>query len=159
MDALQAEIVDAIGKEYPKGEVLEAFDKEVRKLLRNSVLEHGKRVSGRGVNELRPISCEVGLLPRTHGTGLFNRGLNPGTVYYHAGVIAAGTTARRARNRRKETLMHHYNMPPFATGEVKRTGNPGRREIGHGALAERAVMPMIPKSEEFPIPSVWFPKC
>jgi len=75
MDALQAEIVDAIGAEYPKGEVLEAFDKEVRKLLRSSVLEHGKRVSGRGVNELRPISCEVGLLPRTHAPALFNRGL------------------------------------------------------------------------------------
>jgi polyribonucleotide nucleotidyltransferase len=150
MDALQKEITDDLGDKFPKAEVLEAFDKEVRKLLRNSVLEHGKRVSGRGVNELRPISCEVGLLPRTHGTGLFNRGLTQVLCITTLGSLRQEQQLDGLGIEEKKRFMHHYNMPPFATGEVKRTGNPGRREIGHGALAERAVMPMIPKSEEFP---------
>ena len=150
MDALQKEIVDDLGEKFPKAEVLEAFDKEIRKLLRNSILEHGKRVSGRGVNELRPISCEVGLLPRTHGTGLFNRGLTQVLCIATLGSLRQEQQLDGLGIEDKKRFMHHYNMPPFATGEVKRTGNPGRREIGHGALAERAVMPMVPKSEEFP---------
>ena len=150
MDALQAEIMDAVGEEYPKAEVLEAFDKEIRKMLRNSVLENGERISGRGVNELRQISCEVGILPRTHGTGLFNRGLTQVLCIATLGSLRQEQQLDGLGIEEKKRFMHHYNMPPFATGEVKRTGNPGRREIGHGALAERAVMPMIPKSEEFP---------
>ena len=150
MDALQKEIVDDLGEKFPKAEVVEAFDKEVRKMLRNSVLEHGKRVSGRSVNELRPISCDVGLLPRTHGTGLFNRGLTQVLCITTLGSLRQEQQLDGLGIEDKKRFMHHYNMPPFATGEVKRTGNPGRREIGHGALAERAVMPMIPKSEEFP---------
>jgi polyribonucleotide nucleotidyltransferase len=150
MDALQKEITDAIGEEYPRAEVLEAFDKEVRKLLRNSILEHGQRVSGRGVNDLRKISCEVGILPRTHGTGLFNRGLTQVMCIATLGSLRQEQQLDGLGIEESKRFLHHYNMPPFATGETRRIGNPGRREIGHGALAERALIPMIPKSEEFP---------
>ena len=150
MDALQQEIVDAVGEEYPKAEVLEAFDKEIRKMLRSSVLEKGERISGRAVNELRHISCEAGILPRTHGTGLFNRGLTQVLCIATLGSLRQEQQLDGLGIEEKKRFMHHYNMPPFATGEAKRIGNPGRREIGHGALAERALIPVMPKSEDFP---------
>ena len=150
MDALQKEILDAIGDKYPKVEVLEAFDKEVRKLIRNSILEKGQRVSGRAVNELRTITCDAGILPRTHGTGLFNRGLTQVLCIATLGSLRQEQQLDGLGIEESKRFLHHYNMPPFATGEVKRVGNPGRREIGHGALAERALIPMIPKSEDFP---------
>ena len=150
MDALQQEIVDAVGEEYPKAEVLEAFDKEIRKMLRSSVLEKGERISGRAVNELRHISCEAGILPRTHGTGLFNRGLTQVLCIATLGSLRQEQQLDGLGIEDKKRFMHHYNMPPFATGEAKRIGNPGRREIGHGALAERALIPVMPKSEDFP---------
>ena len=150
MDALQKEIIDAIGEKYPKVEIIEAFDKEVRKLIRNSILEKGQRVSGRAVNELRTITCDAGILPRTHGSGLFNRGLTQVLCIATLGSLRQEQQLDGLGIEESKRFLHHYNMPPFATGEVKRVGNPGRREIGHGALAERALIPMIPKSEEFP---------
>ena len=150
MDALQKEIIDAIGDKYPKVEIIEAFDKEVRKLIRNSILEKGQRVSGRAVNELRTITCDAGILPRTHGSGLFNRGLTQVLCIATLGSFRQEQQLDGLGIEESKRFLHHYNMPPFATGEVKRIGNPGRREIGHGALAERALIPMIPKSEEFP---------
>ena len=150
MDALQKEIVDAIGEKFPKAEVLEAFDKEVRKLIRTGILEKGQRVGGRAVNELRTITCGAGILPRTHGTGLFNRGLTQVLCIATLGSLRQEQQLDGLGIEESKRFLHHYNMPPFATGEVKRVGNPGRREIGHGALAERALIPMIPKSEDFP---------
>ena len=102
------------------------------------MLEHGQRISGRSITELRPISCEVGLLPRTHGTGLFNRGLTQVLSITTLGSFSQEQQLDGLGLEEKKRFMHHYNMPPFATGEVKRIGKPGRREIGHGALAERA---------------------
>ena len=150
MDALQKEIVDSLGEKYPKSEVLDAFDKEVRKLIRSSILEKGQRVSGRAVNELRTITCEAGILPRTHGTGLFNRGLTQVLCIATLGSLRQEQQLDGLGIEESKRFLHHYNMPPFATGEAKRIGNPGRREIGHGALAERALIPVIPKSEDFP---------
>jgi polyribonucleotide nucleotidyltransferase len=149
-DALLKELVDSLCGKYPKAEVLDVFDKQVRNLIRTSILDKGSRLSGRGLSELRPISCEAGILPRTHGSGLFNRGRTQ--------VLAIATLGSLRQEQQLDGLgiedskrfMHHYNMPPFATGEVRRIGNPGRREIGHGALAERALIPVIPKSEDFP---------
>ena len=150
MDALQKEIVDSLGEKYPKAEVLDVFDKEVRKLIRSSILEKGQRVSGRAVNELRTITCEAGVLPRTHGTGLFNRGLTQVLCIATLGSLRQEQQLDGLGIEESKRFLHHYNMPPFATGEAKRIGNPGRREIGHGALAERALIPVIPKSEDFP---------
>ena len=150
MDALQKEITDSLAEKYPKAEVLDAFDKEVRKLIRSSILEKGQRVSGRAVNELRTITCEAGILPRTHGTGLFNRGLTQVLCIATLGSLRQEQQLDGLGIEESKRFLHHYNMPPFATGEAKRIGNPGRREIGHGALAERALIPVIPKSEDFP---------
>ena len=150
MDALQKEITDSLGEKYPKSEVLDAFDKEVRKLIRSSILEKGQRVSGRAVNELRTITCEAGILPRTHGTGLFNRGLTQVLCIATLGSLRQEQQLDGLGIEESKRFLHHYNMPPFATGEAKRIGNPGRREIGHGALAERALIPVMPKSEDFP---------
>ena len=150
MDALQKEITDSLGEKYPKSEVLDVFDKEVRKLIRSSILEKGQRVSGRAVNELRTITCEAGILPRTHGTGLFNRGLTQVLCIATLGSLRQEQQLDGLGIEESKRFLHHYNMPPFATGEAKRIGNPGRREIGHGALAERALIPVMPKSEDFP---------
>ncbi len=149
-DALVAEIVSKLGERYPKEEILAVFDKQVRNLLRNSILDKGKRVSGRGIDELRNISCEVGILPRTHGSGLFNRGRTQVLTIATLGSLRQEQQLDGLGIEESKRFMHHYNFPPFSTGEVKRIGNPGRREIGHGALAERALTPVIPKNEEFP---------
>ena len=150
LDILQKEITDSLGEKYAKAEILDVFDKEIRKLIRNSILDKGQRVSGRGVSELRTITCDAGILPRTHGSGLFNRGLTQVLCIATLGSLRQEQQLDGLGIEESKRFLHHYNMPPFATGEVKRTGNPGRREIGHGALAERALIPMIPKSEEFP---------
>jgi len=114
------------------------------------IMEENKRPDGRQPDEIRPLSCEVGFLPRTHGSGLFNRGETqvlsivtlgaPGDEQLIEGMEVSG----------KKRYMHHYNFPGFSVGEVRRIGSPGRREIGHGALAEKAVMPVLPDKESFP---------
>jgi len=118
--------------------------------LRNYILGNNKRLDGRAPDEIRPITTKVGLLPRTHGSGLFQRGetqilsivtlASPALMQLIEGMIVEGT----------KKYMHHYNFPPFSTGEVRRLGSPGRREIGHGALAERALLPVLPSSDVFP---------
>ena len=140
----------SLAEKYPKAEVLDVFDKQVRKLIRNRILDKGERVSGRGISELRPISCDAGILPRTHGSGLFNRGLTQVLCITTLGSLRQEQQLDGLGIEESKRFMHHYNMPPFATGEMKRIGTPGRREIGHGALAERALIPVIPKSEDFP---------
>ena len=150
MDDLQAEIVARLGEQFPASEIAGYMDGRVRSLLRGTVLEKGRRISGRALDELRPISCQAGILPRTHGSGLFNRGRTQ--------VLCIATLGSTRQEQQLDGLgieetkrfMHHYNFPPFSTGEVKRLGSPGRREIGHGALAERALLPIIPREEEFP---------
>ncbi len=136
--------------ELPEAAVATALEAMVRAEIRSCLLEKRKRVSGRGLTEIRPLSCEVGLLPRTHGSALFTRGQTQ--------VLAITTLGSTRQEQQLDGLgieeskrfIHHYNMPPFATGEVKRTGTPGRREIGHGALVERALEPVIPKENDFP---------
>src|ERR671937_1921984 len=131
-------------------EVGEAFDSALKALTRSMILDEGIRPDGRDTRTIRPISCKVGLLPRTHGSGLFTRGqtqvlstetLGPGTDEQIIDDISAVERKR---------FLHHYNFPPFSTGEAKPLRGPGRREIGHGALAERALLRMIPEQEKFP---------
>src|SRR3989440_7990296 len=131
-------------------EVGEAFDGALKALTRSMILNEGIRPDGRDTRTIRPISCKVGLLPRTHGSGLFTRGqtqvlstvtLGPGTDEQIIDDISAVERKR---------FLHHYNFPPFSTGETKPLRGPGRREIGHGALAERSIAAVIPSQSEFP---------
>ena len=135
-----------------KRDVHYILDETMKKLVQKGILEKGQRVDGRGLDEIRAISCEVGLLPRVHGSGLFRRG----ETQVLTTVTLGGPGDEQlledldTEEERKKRYMHHYNMPGFASGEVKPLRSPGRREIGHGALAERALLPMIPPKETFP---------
>jgi polyribonucleotide nucleotidyltransferase len=130
-------------------EVKEAVRSLTKNLVRKRVVDEGVRIDGRGVADLRPVSAEVGILPTAHGTGLFQRG--------ETQVLNVCTMAMPRMNQLIDTLnpdttkrfLHHYNMPPWANGETGRVGTPKRREIGHGALAGRAVLPVVPSQEEF----------
>ncbi|HYM82919.1 MAG TPA: polyribonucleotide nucleotidyltransferase [Candidatus Dormibacteraeota bacterium] len=121
-----------------------------KKTVRQLVLDEGIRMDGRGVDDIRPISVEVGLLPRAHGSGLFTRGqtqaLTVATLGPSSDVQRIDTISPETEKR----YLHHYNMPPYSTGENKPMRGPGRREIGHGNLAERALLPVLPSAEEFP---------
>ncbi|MEY2975779.1 MAG: polyribonucleotide nucleotidyltransferase [Actinomycetota bacterium] len=129
--------------------VKEAVRSLTKKLVRRRIVEEGVRIDGRGVRDLRPVSAEVGVLPTAHGSGLFQRG--------ETQVMNVCTLAMPRMNQMLDTLspnnekryLHHYNMPPWANGETGRVGSPKRREIGHGALAARAVMPVVPSQEDF----------
>ncbi|MDF2733289.1 MAG: pnp, partial [Desertimonas sp.] len=130
-------------------EIKDAVLKLTKKLVRKRIVEEGVRIDGRGVADLRPVSAEVGVVPTAHGSGLFQRG--------ETQVLNVCTLAMPRMNQLLDTLtpetqkryLHHYNMPPWANGEVGRVGSPKRREIGHGALAARAVLPVVPSQEEF----------
>jgi len=121
-----------------------------KKTVRKTVLDEGIRMDGRGVDEIRPISVEVGVLPRAHGSGLFTRGqtqaLTVATLGPSSDVQRIDTISPETEKR----FLHHYNMPPYSTGENKPMRGPGRREIGHGHLAERALLPVLPSEDEFP---------
>lgn len=130
------------------GYIVDEFSDE---LLHTEVLERDKRPDGRGLDQIRPINCRVGVLPRTHGTGLFTRGE---TQALSVATLAAPGQEQlldtMEENDTKKRYMHHYNFPPYSVGEVRPMRGPGRREIGHGALAERAIDPLIPSKEDFP---------
>src|SRR5262249_40248614 len=127
--------------------------------LRTLVVRENRRVDGRGLTDIRPITCEVGVLPRTHGSALFTRGETQALV-----VATLGTSSDEQRvdalvGEQSKRFMLHYNFPPFSVGEARPLRGPGRREIGHGALAERAVQAVVPDGNEFPTPCVWCPRC
>ena len=147
---LKKELVECLAESFSEEDILSAFEAMVRAEIRTNILDKAQRFSGRSLTEVRPISCELGLLPRTHGSALFTRGQTQ--------VLTIATLGSTRKEQRLDGLgieetkrfMHHYNFPPFSSGEVKRIGSPGRREIGHGALAERALIPVLPKDEDFP---------
>ena len=132
------------------GEIKPAVRSLVKEVVRRRILTEGKRIDGRGPQDLRPVSAEVGVIPTAHGSGLFQRGetqvLNVTTLGMPRMDQLLDTIGIDDRKR----YMHHYNMPPFANGETGRVGSPKRREIGHGLLAERALLPVVPSQEEFP---------
>jgi len=128
--------------------VLEAS--RIRDEIRTSLLEQRQRISGRGLTEVRPIKCEVGLLPRTHGSALFTRGQTQVLTITTLGPTRKEQQLDGLGIEESKRFIHHYNMPPFSNGEVSRIGTPGRREIGHGALAERSLEAVLPKDEDFP---------
>ena len=150
LSALEHEVVDSLAQEDGKEEVTATFQSILKEAVRARILQQGKRPDGRGLKDIRPISTEVGVLNRTHGTGLFTRGLTQVLSIATLGSPAMEQTLDTLSPEDTKRFMHHYNFPGYSTGEVKRIGSPGRREIGHGALAERAIEPMIPSLEDFP---------
>jgi len=147
---LKEDLVRSLGESFPEEDILSAFDDRVRSEIRSNTLKKGQRVAGRGLTEVRPLSCEIGLLPRTHGSALFTRGQTQVLTITTLGPIKKEQQLDGLGIEETKRFIHHYNFPPFSTGEVKRVGSPGRREIGHGALAERAILPVLPKDEDFP---------
>jgi len=146
---LKKGLVESLGETFAEEEILAAFEAKAKTEVRTSILK-GQRLNGRGLTEVRPISAEVGLLPRTHGSALFSRGQTQVLT-----IVTLGSTRQEQQLdglgiEETKRFIHHYNFPPFSSGEVKRLGSPGRREIGHGALAERALVPVLPKDEDFP---------
>ncbi len=133
-----------------ENEVDEAVYQLNKKVMRRKILDHGIRPDGRGETEVRPIWCEVGMLPRTHGSAVFTRGQTQALTVTTLGSLRDAQMLDGLSNEDSKRYIHHYNMPPYATGEAGRMRSPGRREIGHGALAERALEPVIPNEVEFP---------
>ena len=127
----------------------ECVDKLQKKIVRRW-LSNGKRVDGRGMEEVRPLAAEVGVLPRAHGTGLFTRGQTQVLTICTLGTLGDAQELDTIFEEKTKRYIHHYNFPSFSVGETRPSRSPGRREIGHGALAERALLPVIPSEEEFP---------
>jgi len=149
LSELNKELIERLG-EFPEADVLAALEASIRAEIRSSLLDRRQRVSGRGLTEVRPISCEVGLLPRTHGSALFTRGQTQVLTITTLGSTRQEQQLDGLGIEEAKRFIHHYNFTPFSTGEVKRIGTPGRREIGHGALVERSLEPVLPKDEDFP---------
>ena len=141
-------------EKYPVEEYQGAIDEALYKLqktvVRRWLLDEGKRVDGRGMQQIRPLASEVGILPRTHGSGLFTRGQTQILTTTTLGALGDAQIIDGLDNEEYRRYIHHYNFPSYSVGETKPSRGPGRREIGHGALAERALAPVIPSEEEFP---------
>ena len=149
-NALRDEVNEKLAEEFGEKVLSEGFKSVMRDEVRRRILEQNMRPDGRGLDEIRPISCEVGVLPRTHGSGLFTRGMTQVLSTVTVGSLTMKQTLDTVGPENSKRFMHHYNFPSFSTGEARRVGSPGRREIGHGALAERAVLPALPPEDEFP---------
>jgi polyribonucleotide nucleotidyltransferase len=141
---------DAENSKYPKLQVSGVFKDLEAKIVRWNILDTGNRIDGRDVKTVRPIVCEVGVLPRTHGSALFTRGETQALVVATLGTGEDEQWIDALQGTYKESFLLHYNFPPFSVGETGRIGAPGRREIGHGKLAWRAIHPVLPEKTEFP---------
>ncbi len=151
-DQVQAECNEHFAEMFEgrMSEVADAIYYLKKEIMRKKILEQGIRPDGRGLTDVRPIWCEVGILPRTHGSAIFTRGETQALTVSTLGSMSDVQILDGLGSEDSKRYMHHYNMPPYATGEAGRMKSPGRREIGHGALAERALEPVIPGEDEFP---------
>jgi polyribonucleotide nucleotidyltransferase len=152
IDELKAAVVAELSPSFPEkeGDVKKAFESELKKAVRRAVLDEGIRPDGRRTDEIRPIWCQVGVLPRTHGSAIFTRGQ---TQALSIVTLGSGQDQQKLDDlglAEFKRFMHHYNFPPYSVGEARPLRSPGRREIGHGALAERAVHNVMPNDEDFP---------
>ncbi len=145
-------VYEQLGEKYPDMEAVidEAIYKLQKYVVRRWILDEGKRVDGRGLEDIRPLSAEVGVLPRTHGSGLFTRGQTQVLTTVTLGTISDEQLLDGIDEDEVKRYMHQYNFPSYSVGETRASRGPGRREIGHGALAEKALVPVIPSVEEFP---------
>jgi polyribonucleotide nucleotidyltransferase len=146
------EVVAQVAGEFPAKEkhIKGAFDELKRKCFRDLVIQRERRIDGRGLRDVRPITCEVEVLPRTHGSALFTRGETQALVVATLGTASDEQRVDALLGEHYKKFMLHYNFPPFSVGEAKFLRGPGRREIGHGNLAERALVPVLPSEESFP---------
>jgi polyribonucleotide nucleotidyltransferase len=152
LSLVQEELMTTLGEVYPDRlkEIIAFYEKELKLYVRNNILDNNTRVDGRDLKTIRAISCEVGLLPRTHGSAIFTRGQTQVLSVITLGSPGDEQILDGLGPNVNKRFMHHYNFPPFSTGESKPMRGPGRREIGHGALAERAIAAVIPSQDEFP---------
>jgi len=153
-EILKQELIKYLAKKFPgqgkEKQVLAFFEKEIEKIIIKNILEKNKRPDGRKPEEIRPLSCEVGVLPRTHGSGVFYRGLTRVLSILTLGGPGDTQVLEGMEIVAKKRFLHHYNFPPFSSGETAPMRGPKRREIGHGALVEKALLPVIPDVEKFP---------
>ena len=150
LDRLEEETLEKLSDDYSEQKISEGFKNVLKSEVRSRILNLGIRPDGRSKEEIRPISCEVGTLPRTHGSGLFTRGQTQVLSVATVGSLTMKQTLDTVGPDTTKRYMHHYNFPPYSVGEARRVGSPGRREIGHGALAERAILAVLPDESEFP---------
>lgn len=155
LDGIKKGLMDYIKEKYPDNpEFLimadKIFEEEINDITHKNILEYGKRSDGRKLDELRSLSADVAILPRTHGSGLFVRGQTQALSVLTLGAPSDAQVIDTMEEDTKKRFMHHYNFPPFSVGEAGPMRGPGRRDIGHGALAERALLPIIPETTEFP---------
>ena len=152
ISALKQEVKAALVERWPDaGDTISAlFEKKLKDRVRQRVIEEGVRVDDRGLTDIRSIDVKVGVLPRTHGSGMFRRGQTQALTILTLGTVGDAQRLDGLGAEEHKRYMHHYNMPPFSTGEAKPLRSPGRREIGHGALAERALVPVIPPVDDWP---------
>ena len=152
MQPIMDDIVATFEEKYPDIKVIlpELIYKIQKKIVRRWLLVEKKRVDGRRMDEIRPLASEVGVIPRVHGSGLFTRGQTQVLTIATLGTLSDAQKLEGLDEEETKRYMHHYNMPGYSTGEAKALRSPGRREIGHGALAERSLIPVLPSEEEFP---------
>ena len=145
-----ARLVEEMGEDAPVKAIVDILDKLIKETVRSMITKEGIRPDGRGLTEIRPIMCDVGVLPRVHGSGLFQRGQTQVLTACTLGAVGDEQILDGLGVEESKRYLHHYNFPPYSVGEAKPMRGPGRREIGHGALAERALVPVIPTEAEFP---------
>jgi len=150
LDEHKARLVEKYGEEYGEKAVAEALDAFLKKTVRESILQHDRRPDGRDPKTVRPIWTQVGVLPRVHGSAIFTRGQTQVLSVTTLGSVGDAQRLDTLSPHESKRFMHHYNFPPYSVGETGRMGGAGRREIGHGALAERAVSAVLPDLEDFP---------
>ena len=152
LDAIKVAAHEALDTTFEGrlGEISAAVRSVTKKVIRQRILKDGVRIDGRGLKDIRPISAEVSVIPRVHGSALFERGETQILGVTTLNMLKLEQQIDSFSPETKKRYMHHYNFPPFSVGETGRVGSPKRREIGHGALAERAILPVLPKREDFP---------
>ena len=157
LENLKKELIYFIEDTYSPGEgaekkkyAMNIFEQEIQRLVQENIIQKNKRVDGRDIDEIREIECQVGLLPRTHGSGFFQRGQTRSLSILTLGAPSDVQLFDVMKGSGKKRFMHHYNFPPYSVGETKPMRGPARRDIGHGMLAEKALLPLIPDFNQFP---------
>ena len=157
LDKLEEEVIAYFTEKYGEesaeekiSDIKESLYKLEKKCVREMILKEHKRVDGRALDEIRPLSCEVGVLPRVHGSAIFTRGQTQAMSIATLGMVSEEQMLDGIDEEESKRYMHHYNFPAYSVGEARPSRGPGRREIGHGALAEKALVPVIPSKDEFP---------